>query len=118
MALQKDTVYRIGRLARIHVGEDEADIKQQKVSWVSPIAAALLGKALNDTAIWQRPAYISRFSVGNKYRISDRQITLGSCKIHSKKLGGFPARQFEHMLSSSDDYGLTLSCFRLGATAN
>jgi aspartyl-tRNA(Asn)/glutamyl-tRNA(Gln) amidotransferase subunit C len=25
MALEKDTVYRIGRLARIHVGADEAD---------------------------------------------------------------------------------------------
>lgn len=37
------------------VGEDEADVKHHKVSWVSPIAKALLGKHINETAIWQRP---------------------------------------------------------------
>lgn len=37
------------------VGEDEADVKNHKVSWVSPIAKALLGKQINEMAIWQRP---------------------------------------------------------------
>ena len=38
------------------VGEDEADIDQHKVSYVSPIAKALIGKKIGDQAIWQRPA--------------------------------------------------------------
>lgn len=37
------------------VGEDEADVKNHKVSWVSPIAKALLGKKVNESAVWQRP---------------------------------------------------------------
>jgi transcription elongation GreA/GreB family factor len=37
------------------VGEDEADVKNHKVSWVSPIAKALLGKQVHESAIWQRP---------------------------------------------------------------
>lgn len=38
------------------VGEDEANIAAQKVSYVSPIAKALIGKKIGDTVIWQRPA--------------------------------------------------------------
>lgn len=38
------------------VGEDEADISAQKVSYVSPIAKALIGKKVGDQVIWQRPA--------------------------------------------------------------
>lgn len=38
------------------VGEDEADIAAQKVSYVSPLAKALLGRRLGDTTVWQRPA--------------------------------------------------------------
>jgi transcription elongation factor GreB len=38
------------------VGEDEADISQNKVSYVSPIAKALIGRKLGDTVVWQRPA--------------------------------------------------------------
>lgn len=38
------------------VGEDEADIAQQKVSYVSPLAKALLGRKVGDTTLWQRPA--------------------------------------------------------------
>jgi len=38
------------------VGEDEADLTQNKVSYVSPIARALTGKHVGDIAIWQRPA--------------------------------------------------------------
>jgi transcription elongation factor GreB len=38
------------------VGEDEADIAQHKVSYVSPVAKALLGRKAGDTTVWQRPA--------------------------------------------------------------
>jgi len=38
------------------VGEDEADIAQQKVSYVSPIAKALIGRKIGDSVRWKRPA--------------------------------------------------------------
>ncbi|HEY8355501.1 MAG TPA: GreA/GreB family elongation factor [Methylophilaceae bacterium] len=38
------------------VGEDEADIAAHKVSWVSPLAKALLGHRVGDTVVWRRPA--------------------------------------------------------------
>lgn len=38
------------------VGEDEADIALQKVSWVSPLAKALIGHKVGETVLWQRPA--------------------------------------------------------------
>ncbi|MDI1307937.1 MAG: GreA/GreB family elongation factor [Methylotenera sp.] len=38
------------------VGEDEADISLNKVSWVSPIAKALIGHKVGETVSWQRPA--------------------------------------------------------------
>ncbi len=38
------------------VGEDEADLHQNKVSYVSPIARALTGKRVGDIAVWHRPA--------------------------------------------------------------
>ena len=38
------------------VGEDEADIAQHKVSWVSPLARALIGHKIGDSVNWQRPA--------------------------------------------------------------
>jgi transcription elongation factor GreB len=38
------------------VGEDEADIAAHKVSWVSPLAKALLGHKVGDTVAWHRPA--------------------------------------------------------------
>jgi transcription elongation GreA/GreB family factor len=37
------------------VGEDEADIKLNKISWVSPLAKALLHQHLGDTVTWKRP---------------------------------------------------------------
>lgn len=46
-----------GRLLQFHiVGEDEADITQHKVSYVSPIAKALIGRKAGDIVSWQRPA--------------------------------------------------------------
>jgi transcription elongation GreA/GreB family factor len=38
------------------VGEDEADAAQGKISWVSPLARALLDSELGDRVIWRRPA--------------------------------------------------------------
>jgi transcription elongation GreA/GreB family factor len=38
------------------VGEDEADIGADKVSWVSPIAKALLGHKVGESVMWHRPA--------------------------------------------------------------
>ena len=38
------------------VGEDEADAEQGKVSWVSPLARALIGSGVGDTVSWHRPA--------------------------------------------------------------
>jgi transcription elongation factor GreB len=37
------------------VGEDEADVAAGKVSWVSPLARALLGANVGDTVTWKRP---------------------------------------------------------------
>jgi transcription elongation GreA/GreB family factor len=38
------------------VGEDEADVTNGKVSWVSPLAKALIGSRTSDTVTWNRPA--------------------------------------------------------------
>ncbi len=37
------------------VGEDEADIANNKVSYLSPIAKALIGRKVGDTVEWRRP---------------------------------------------------------------
>lgn len=38
------------------VGEDEADVTENKVSWASPLAKALIGHKVGETVVWQRPA--------------------------------------------------------------
>jgi transcription elongation factor GreB len=38
------------------VGEDEADAAQGRISWVSPLAKALLNARLGDRVVWRRPA--------------------------------------------------------------
>ena len=38
------------------VGEDEADAQNGKVSWVSPLARALLGARIGDVITWKRPS--------------------------------------------------------------
>jgi transcription elongation factor GreB len=38
------------------VGEDEADVEHGTVSYVSPLAKALLGARVGDEVTWQRPA--------------------------------------------------------------
>jgi transcription elongation GreA/GreB family factor len=43
---------------RLHfsiVGEDEADVSLNKISWVSPLAHALLDAQVDDVVTWQRP---------------------------------------------------------------
>jgi transcription elongation factor GreB len=51
-----ERVYRI-------VGEDEAEADQGKVSYVSPLAKALLGARIGDEVVWQRPAGDLRIEV-------------------------------------------------------
>ena len=38
------------------VGEDEADLATLRVSYVSPLAEALLGARVGDRVVWRRPA--------------------------------------------------------------
>jgi transcription elongation GreA/GreB family factor len=38
------------------VGEDEADVAAGRVSWVSPLARALLGAEAFDRVVWKRPS--------------------------------------------------------------
>jgi transcription elongation GreA/GreB family factor len=38
------------------VGEDEADVQHGRISWVSPLATALLQAELGDSVVWRRPA--------------------------------------------------------------
>lgn len=38
------------------VGEDEADIAANKVSWASPLAKALIGHKVGENVTWKRPA--------------------------------------------------------------
>ena len=37
------------------VGEDETDAENGKVSWVSPLARALIGAQVGDLVTWKRP---------------------------------------------------------------
>lgn len=46
---KKQTAYRI-------VGEDEADPLHGSISWLSPLAQALLERRAGDKVVWQRPA--------------------------------------------------------------
>lgn len=48
---------RAGREYRFAiVGEDEADAAKGRISWVSPLATALLRAELDDCVVWRRPA--------------------------------------------------------------
>lgn len=38
------------------VGEDEADISCRKISWISPLARALIGHRVGENILWKRPA--------------------------------------------------------------
>lgn len=45
------------------VGEDEADIKERKISINSPIARALIGKLEGDTVMVQAPGGVRRYEI-------------------------------------------------------
>jgi transcription elongation factor GreB len=45
------------------VGEDEADLKEGKISFVSPLAEALLEARVGKTVLWRRPAGDLRLTV-------------------------------------------------------
>ncbi len=47
----------------IIVGDDEADIKQNKISISSPIARGLIGKIEGDTALIQAPGGVREFEI-------------------------------------------------------
>lgn len=38
------------------VGEDEADVKQHKISWASPLARALVNQPVGEVVVWPKPA--------------------------------------------------------------
>lgn len=38
------------------VGEDEADVASGSVSWVSPLARAMMGAQMGESVTWRRPA--------------------------------------------------------------
>jgi len=52
----KEVTYQI-------VGEDEADIKQSKISYSSPIARALIGKEIDDIAEVQAPGGVREYEI-------------------------------------------------------
>lgn len=45
------------------VGDDEADVAAGRISWASPLAAAMIGAKVGDTVKWQRPAGASELEV-------------------------------------------------------
>ncbi len=55
-ATEREVIYQI-------VGEDEADIKQSKVSVSSPIARALIGKEAGDVAEVQAPGGVKEYEI-------------------------------------------------------
>jgi transcription elongation GreA/GreB family factor len=59
-----DVCDEAGRIATYHiVGEDEADPALGKLSWVSPLAAALLNAEAGEEVVWRRPAGIQRLEI-------------------------------------------------------
>ncbi len=53
-----------GQVATYHiVGEDEADPAFGKISWVSPLAEALLNAEPGEEVVWRRPAGIRRLEI-------------------------------------------------------
>ena len=45
------------------VGEDEADIKLNKISYVSPLAKALIGARIDDEVIWHKPSGVEPLTI-------------------------------------------------------
>ena len=53
---EKEIFYKI-------VGEDEADLKDNKISVMSPIARALIGKSLDDSVIVSTPSGDNEYEI-------------------------------------------------------
>ena len=49
------------------VGEDEENIKENKISYLSPIAKLLIGNRINDEIIWNKPSGNEILTVTNIY---------------------------------------------------
>ena len=45
------------------VGEDEADLKENKISVMSPIARAIIGKSVDDVAVVSTPSGINEYEI-------------------------------------------------------
>lgn len=45
------------------IGDDEADIAAGKISWASPLAKALIGLHVGDTALWHKPGGAAEIEV-------------------------------------------------------
>jgi transcription elongation GreA/GreB family factor len=45
------------------VGDDEADIAANRISWASPLAKAMMGAKVGDVVKWQRPAGASEVEI-------------------------------------------------------
>lgn len=45
------------------VGDDEADVALNRISWASPLARAVIGAKVGDTVKWQRPAGITEVEI-------------------------------------------------------
>ena len=45
------------------VGEDEADLKENKISVMSPIARAVIGKSVDDVAVVSTPSGINEYEI-------------------------------------------------------
>ncbi len=56
------------------VGEDEADIKQHKISWASPLAKALMNKQEGEVVLWQKPVGAVEIEI---IRIASRHLMTG-----------------------------------------
>ena len=49
------------------VGEDEANIKENKISYLSPLAKSLIGSRINDEVVWIRPSGNEILAISNIY---------------------------------------------------
>jgi transcription elongation factor GreB len=45
------------------VGDDEADVAANRISWASPLATAMMGAKVGDIVKWQRPAGASEVEI-------------------------------------------------------
>ena len=53
---KKEILYKI-------VGEDEADLKEHKISVMSPIARAVIGKSVDDTVVVSTPSGMNEYEI-------------------------------------------------------